>query len=63
MLMKAGKPGYVNEAFVGFDHASSLYWRSWRPIRWRMEQAMCEFEESIERLVLSLKQPVSTALS
>jgi hypothetical protein len=59
-LMKAGKPGYVNEAFVGFDHAFQLVLAlggvPCYPVLADGARPMCEFEESIERLVLSLKQ-------
>jgi hypothetical protein len=59
-LMKAGKPGYVEESFVGFDHAYQLVLAlggvPCYPVLADGAQPICEFERPIEGLVASLRQ-------
>lgn len=59
-LMKAGKPGYVEESFVGFDHAYRLVLAlggvPCYPILADGARPICEFERPVERLVASLRQ-------
>lgn len=59
-LMKAGKPGYVEETFVGFDHAYALVLAlggvPCYPVLADGTRPICEFEERVESLVLALKQ-------
>ncbi len=59
-LMKAGKPGYVEEGFVGFDHAYQLVLAlggvPCYPVLADGARPICEFERPVERLVASLRQ-------
>jgi hypothetical protein len=59
-LMKAGKPGYVEESFVGFDHAYRLVLAlggvPCYPVLADGARPICEFERPVERLVASLRQ-------
>jgi hypothetical protein len=59
-LMKAGKPGYVEETFVGLDHAYQLVLElggvPCYPVLADGAQPVCEFERPVERLVASLRQ-------
>jgi hypothetical protein len=59
-LMKAGKPGYVEETFVGLDHAYQLVLAlggvPCYPVLADGAQPVCEFERPVERLVASLRQ-------
>ncbi|MGP8206877.1 MAG: hypothetical protein ACLQVK_12645 [Acidimicrobiales bacterium] len=59
-LMKAGKPGYVEETFVGLDHAYQLVLAlggvPCYPVLADGAQPVCEFERPVERLVRSLRQ-------
>jgi len=59
-LMKAGKPGYVEESFVGFDHAYRLVLAlggvPCYPVLADGAQPICEFERPVESLVASLRQ-------
>lgn len=57
-LMKAGKPAYVEETFVGFDHAYALILAlggiPCYPTLADGGGAFCAFEESTERLIRSI---------
>jgi hypothetical protein len=59
-LMKAGKPGYVEETFVGFDHAYRMVLAlggvPCYPVLADGAQPVCEFERPVERLITSLQQ-------
>jgi hypothetical protein len=59
-LMKAGKPGYVEEAFVGFDHAYQLVLAlggvPCYPVLADGATPICEFERPVEALVASLQR-------
>ncbi len=56
--MKAGKPGYVEETFVGFDHAYALVLAlggiPCYPVLADGASPICPFEEPVERLVSTL---------
>ena len=58
-LMKAGKPGYVEETFVGLDHAYQLVLAlggvPCYPVLADGAQPVCEFERPVERLVTPLR--------
>jgi hypothetical protein len=58
-LMKAGKPGYVEETFVGLDHAYQLVLAlggvPCYPVLADGAQPVCEFERPVERLTASLR--------
>jgi hypothetical protein len=57
-LMKAGKPGYVEERFVGFDHAYRLILTlggiPCYPVLADGATPICPFEDPVDRLVQSL---------
>ena len=59
-LMKAGKPGYVEETFVGFDHAYALVLAlggvPCYPVLADGARPVCEYEEPVGSLVTALKQ-------
>jgi hypothetical protein len=59
-LMKAGKPGYVEETFVGLDHAYQLVLAlggvPCYPVLADGAQPVCEFERPVEHLVGLLRQ-------
>ncbi len=59
-LMKAGKPGYVEETFVGLDHAYQLVLAlggvPCYPVLADGAEPVCEFERPVEHLVGSLRQ-------
>jgi hypothetical protein len=59
-LMKAGKPGYVKETFVGFDHAYGLVLAlggvPCYPVLADGARPVCEFEDPVDRLVAALKR-------
>ena len=59
-LMKAGKPGYVEETFVGLDHAYQMVLAlggvPCYPVLADGAQPVCEFEQPVERLVGSLRR-------
>ena len=58
-LMKAGKPGYVPETFVDYDHAHSLILALGGipsyPVLADGADPICPFEENVTRLVADLK--------
>ena len=59
-LMKAGKPAFVEETFVGFDHAyrliSALGGIPCYPTLADGARPICAYEESVERLIADLKE-------
>ncbi len=59
-LMKAGKPGYVEETFVGLDHAYQMVLAlggvPCYPVLADGAQPVCEFEQPVERLVAALQE-------
>ncbi len=59
-LMKAGQPGYVEETFVGLDHAYQLVLAlggvPCYPVLADGARPVCEFERPVEHLVGSLRQ-------
>ena len=59
-LMKAGKPGYVEETFVDFEHAYHLVLAlggiPCYPILADGTTPLCEFEDPVEKLAASLRE-------
>jgi hypothetical protein len=59
-LMKAGKPGYVEETFVGLDDAYQMVLAlggvPCYPVLADGAQPVCEFEQPVERLVAALRE-------
>jgi hypothetical protein len=59
-LMKKGKPGYVEEAFVDFDHAYQLVLAlggvPCYPVLADGAKPVCEFERDVDALVSALKE-------